>query len=259
MVRRYHRMRRRPKRRFIRKGIRRTPYRTFARNLGLANPHIALPNTRQVRMRYCQATPLVLQGGDALATKVLSANSVINPEVQVRAGLQHSALGVDEWSNFYERYTVAGSKCSVSIVVDQIQFSGNTGIPYVGGILLTDKDNLTNNLVPELVEQGRSTYKLLQSSINGNYVNRMTCRYSARKWHNITDIRDIEELEAALDTNALFDEQNPEDQTFFHIFVGPADGVPMPPESNLTVTVMFTIDYYVIVKDAREIATSGYQ
>lgn len=199
------------------------------------------PASKVVRMRYSSFDQLSTGALTPVDVCCMRANSIYSPEYQ-GYGAPHKPLGYDQWNVFYEKYVVLGSKIRVQFTTT----NGTVSQPPLIGIYVSDTP-VPAISTSSFIENSAGNYKLMAPSNNGNSVTRyITARYSAKKQHNITDIKDCESLEALFTAN-------PTDETYYNIFMsywneGNSD--------TQTIQINFIIDYIVMLKDPKPLARS---
>lgn len=199
---------------------------------------VGFPNNRVVKMRYAD-TELLTSTSGSLAVSTWRANSIFDPDF---TGIGTQPLGYDQWAQFYNHYIVIGSKisCEVSWVS-----SGASAGPCVVGIILDDDGNLIPTDYLAIMEQGKSISMHINPS-SANASRAINSSYSAKKFNNITDIKDNRDS-----LGASFG-ANPTDPAFFHLFAQSAD-------LGSTNAIRFTllIDFIVILGEPKELPVSS--
>lgn len=137
------------------------------------------PTNKVVKMRYVSSISLADAAGGVLVKNHFRANGIYDPDY---TGTGHQPLGRDQWATFYNEYVVLGSKITVRFL-----FAAGT-VPIVCGVFLTNSHS-TGTSFRQLNEQGRSRGNIINaSSATKNTV--VKGYYSARKFHNVVDVRD---------------------------------------------------------------------
>lgn len=118
-----------------------------------------VPDRLIVRLPYVNQESIVGAAGVPLDTQ-FRLNSIWDPQVSVGVG-QSKALGVNQWSNFYNRYRVIGAN------VYFMARNTNTDAAYVGMVANND----TGALISEAAyEQSRAKFKMVGSTAGGHDV-----------------------------------------------------------------------------------------
>lgn len=239
------RYRRRYRRRRIRKGnmVRLNRYRRFAKQTNnLSRVMIGFPTNQVVKMRYSNWTNFPLNTGNSYSEFTVRAASINAPDIVPNAN-SHQALGHDQWAVFYERYVVLGSRITITGISNNSSAGGNILL----GVYLADQSATAAINPHQLIEQGKCNYTNMGNGNAGQLVRKIVnMNYSAKKWHNVTNVKDADNLEANFGAN-------PADQAYFHIFCGCSDMVAL---TNGSVTIQYKVDYIVLVKDPLELAQS---
>lgn len=205
----------------------------------LRSLQIGFPSQKLVRMRYADYFPMP----PALLTPIqkwsFSANSINDPD---HTGVGHRPLGWNEWNVFYEKYVVVSANFRVTY---QGQNASTTSM--IAAVMVSDSSTYLPVSVNQIIEQGTTKYRHVSTTTNGNaWNNVITAKYDAKRWHNVTDIKDCESLEAPMN-------DNPADRTFFNLYV--ANYSTSTADNALQCYVV--IDYVVLVKDPKPLDMSN--
>lgn len=199
------------------------------------------PTTRVVKMRY--VTNIEINPGIAqLASHQFRANSIFDPDVTL---IGHQPLGYDQWSQFYQNYTVIGSKINAKFVYD----GTNSNSSQMLGIYLTADPNNTPSQGTDIAEQGLGRYKLAPAV---NYASfrggppQLTNFYSPKKMFNLTDLKDNQDkIGGEFGTN-------PTEVAYYVVWAQAMDG-----SVDLAATrILVTIDYTVLMSEPKPLAQS---
>lgn len=161
--------------------------------------------SRVVKMRYATSQLVTLPYPAGNISYALRANSIYDPWAGVGGTV---ANGYTLASNYWNHYCVLGAKCQVTF------YPRPNTADYVFPIQLFIKLADTNTLTPttfhsEHIEMnGEFKWKMLRA--NDTDVKRVTCYFSARKFFNVTDVKDNDDLETTFGAN-------PTEEAFFHI------------------------------------------
>lgn len=183
-----------------------------------------------VSMRYSDAFQLTSTGG-IINEYIFRANSIHDPNF---TGVGHQPMGHDQMATLYTKYIVLGSKITVQV------HGINTGTEGImTGLFLSKNSNPTSTytVYTEFSEAKRGTTKYVVSDPS---VNTMTNTYSAKKFHQITDIKDNK---ARLGNNFG---ANPLDGAFYAFWCQSADI-----STTTQVRVIVNIDYIVLCSEPK--------
>jgi len=148
-----------------------------------------------VKMRYCDRLP-ILPGTSGIATSYqYRANSAHDPDY---TGIGHQPLGYDEWSTFYDRYTVLGSKITVTVVPTGASGSADTCICN----LRVSEDTTTTGNMTELTEQGDTRYTIVTDSDNNGKVT-LRKKFSPKRFFGVNKVMDNDDLSAPIGANPV--------------------------------------------------------
>ena len=198
-------------------------------------PHTRHKNTLSVGRMLPDSTIVTLTYGDivqinpnaAFSTAyVFRANSIFDPD---RTGTGHQPLGRDEWSNFYNHVTVLGSRIKATFVP-----RGSTATTSSGLVAITLKANDTVSVDPITPLLEAKGAKWAYMGLGNATAKGTTLRnyFSAKKFFGVTDVNDNNDLKAAVGFN-------PAEQAYFHVQVGPQDGL----ADAQPIDVIVQIDY----------------
>lgn len=221
------------RRRFKKRRFRHRKSRFFRKITG---PSSSLPTTRVIGMRYQDELTFSPSLISPLSTYVYRANSIFDPDF---TGVGHQPLGHDEWSKFYNKYVVLGSKITI-----RSQTNNAVNIPCIVGIQMSDASAVVAATSLALIEQGTAKWCFFSGTTNGRPA---ICsqKYSAKRWHNVKNAKDAYGLLADMGSN-------PTDQTYFIVFGSAYDGLSAASQQYLTVT----IEYIVELSDPVELVQS---
>jgi len=205
---------------------------------------VGFPNNKVVRMRYVQFKSLNLTtitgGFDGF---YMSANGIHDPDTQVGG---HQPMGHDQWEQFYNAYTVIGSKikCTYS------SFDNVVSQPIIVGISLEDDVTSGATNVSTIQEYGGAKYKMFQGYTSMS-TRTVTANFSAKKFFNCTDIKD-----ERAQYGAQFGAQ-PSGGAFYRVFCCTADGqAANNPAGNVLIGVNVEIEYLVALMEPKELPQS---
>lgn len=198
------------------------------------------PKSKMFKFRYCDSVVLNAPIGN-IASHVFKANGLYDPDV---TGTGHQPLGFDEASVYYNHYVVLGSKITVAFSAGST--ASSYGPSQLVGVFISD-DATFPGTTSSLTEQGLTKWRYLaQAQTKGNAVTKVVNRFSAKKFFNITDIKDnIEELGATVTAD-------PNDQAQFVVWTGSMDTGTDPPFVNCFIT----IDYIVLMREPKSLNQS---
>lgn len=197
----------------------------------------AFPSNRVVKLKYVETFTIDVPAATAFNEYVFSANSIFDPNVTA-AG--HQPYGRDQWLLFYKQYVVLGSKISVQGIVET---SSNSAI-Y--GVKCTDLATTGHTTIAGLMEAPGISYRFIQTAVNGNVPRPAVAHFSAKKWFNVSDVKDNKTRIGAAMT------ASPAEQAYFTVFLGPHDGTTDIPAYRFVAT----IQYIVLLSEPKELPQS---
>lgn len=201
-------------------------------------PATLIPASKVCKLRYSD-TFILNAGIGAFANHQFRANGMHDPDYT--GVLNHQPLGWDQWSLFYDHYTVISSKITVTFAAGG---TGASNTSYVG-IRLADTTNVTPSELSHAVEMNNFPIKFLtQHGARG--VQKVSKTFSAKKFFGIKDISDNRGiLGSAIGAN-------PSEQAIFDVVKYPIDATTDPSP----VDCMVVIEYLVKFTERKKIAQS---
>lgn len=234
------------RRRMFRRGSKKRSFkrRRFARRMyrrNRPNPQVALPKSRLVKMRYSDSFLVSTPGvADLYFPCRWSCTNINAPDVD-GVGVSHQALGRDQWAALFNSYCVVGARMRVQTVNCH-----TTNTAVMCGAMVHDDTSTAAASMTTLVEQGKSTWRVLQGVTNGN-VAKYGLKFSTKKWFGLTNVKDNLAL-----YGAPFASAPPKTANFLLWFgVMPSNTVAV---TDLSVTIM--IDYSVLLFEPTELPQS---
>lgn len=190
---------------------------------------IVFPRQKRVMMRY--TTMLSIDStGPTITNQVFSANNINDPEVAIGG---NRPIPYDQWKTWYNHYCVVGSKMTVKLFPS----TNTTNVPNAVGVYLDDSNTIPTTY-DIIVMNAKGQYKVMPTaqSAGGQYT--LTATYSAKRFFNITDIKDnFEQLGAPFDNN-------PKDQAYFHVWCQPVDKLTNTGGYSGVVTIDYIVDLF---------------
>lgn len=194
----------------------------------------ALPRTMAVRLKYFDQLRLDPQPGIP-AVHSFRANSCYDPDF---TGIGHQPMAFDQYMALYSRYTVVGSKISIT-ASPQDDTSLNSSA-LVGVYKSTDPG--FPSPISTLIESDKCTYRIIQLSDTSRPI---SVKYSTKKSQGVKNIMDNIELSGTQTTN-------PRVEDYFHVFAAGVNSAQDPTRISYQVH----ISYYVIFSDPRQLQGS---
>lgn len=198
------------------------------------------PANRVVKMHYLEHLSLDPTALQPLQEYPFRANSVYDPDPSLGG---HQPMGYDQWGLFYKQFTVIGS----SITVQGTQSTTGSN-PCVFGVRTSATSSLASlyNSFIGLLEDPRVSYRWQQSAVNGNVARPARATFSAKKWFNISDVKDNQgELGAVYGSN-------PTVPVYFIVFASPMDAsTDIPP-----ITLLIRINQIVLLSEPLDLPQS---
>lgn len=158
---------------------------------------ISLESTFRKAVKFRFVTHVKLDASAAPAVVQYRANSPYDPEYAIGGS---SVLKWSYYQNLYKRYICVASRMKVTTLGENAPDVANPSYPGVLTLYLShDATGLTT--WENYIAQGRGAY-ILTSGNPGAYTKKtMSCRFSAKKFFNIKDVKD-NFIDFGCDTNA---------------------------------------------------------
>lgn len=200
------------------------------------------PKTRMMMFPYIDHQKMDVGVYPAIQQYFYSCVNMNDPVVAVGG---HQPLGHDQAMELYDHFVVAGAKITVTF-----NSTSTSAYPVVCGIYLCDSTTVTTTNIAQLLEQGKSRYKYLNIQ-DGAKSCTITSTYSAKKWFNVTNIKDNRTLlGGAFSTGSTYTG----DGVYWCVFVASPEygGATDPPEifSNIR------IQYNALLSEPKELGAS---
>jgi hypothetical protein len=166
------------------------------------------PKTRRVTLKYAEHITLNPGTASNPAIAYYRAGSCFDPTYAVGG---HQPLGFDQWTAFYQHYTVIASTIKVTFMPART----TTGGPIMYTITLKSAAAYTLGTWTPLVEDPRTVHKYCRDAVNSNFrgggQTTLTHKYSAKEFFNLRDPMDNTARIGALFT------ADPADNAYFMI------------------------------------------
>lgn len=224
------------RRKYTKKGrrSRRRRKQSKQRNMTKYGVPSGMPVQRRAYLRYTDLVEVNSSTG-VLTGHIFRANSVYDPD---QSAVGHQPMGFDQWAALFRHYVVVGSKISISVMNDD--GSVTQDVPLTCGVYLSDNNALEYTSANGYIEAKRGTYRHIQHYKQA----RMGTKFSARKFFNVTDIKDNE---ARLGASVL---TNPTEEAFYVLWLQAVGG------GTGALSFRVVIDYIVDFSEPKTIAQS---
>lgn len=173
---------------------------------------------------------------------VYNANSVFSPE---NAGTGHQPMGFDQYALLYNHYIVLGAKITATFTP---QFSASADVAAgkdVWAVVGLRDTATTVTTMTRNMELPNTIWKHVPAASAKDIV-RITKTFSAKKFFNVTDVKDKDDIGADVTSN-------PTDVACFHVGCGPmitASATPLP------VSVTINVQYIVLFREPKNLTQS---
>lgn len=191
------------------------------------------PVTKRMRISF-RYNQILSFSGAAIQSHIFAANSVFQPDVTTD---DHQPLGYDQYSPFYERYVVMGSRISCQFLSRE----ASEGI--IASVQLDTQSAASLNILTE-IENRNVAYRCL-AGYNSRSPAVLKRTFSARKFFSVRDPPGDPTLVAL--TSA-----NPSNAAYYIVTCERMDGVSAMAE----VQILVTLTYSALLFDPKDIAQS---
>lgn len=208
---------------------------TWKRKRSVAlQPRSPIADSQIVKLKYGELTSMSTTAGLA-ETLVFSANNCNDPRT---AAGGHQPMGFDEWMQFYNHYTVLGSRVRVTYMPSG---SGVNNAALVS-IKVQDDYTVVGTINDSILEQTGVVWKAMGGDTsNGSQT--LTKYFSAKKFFGVSDVMDNHELSGRLGAD-------PSEQAYYHVTVSGVNG------SAVTVNFAIQIEYIVRLHERKTLLQS---
>lgn len=206
------------------------PYRRRRKALASMGTPSGMPTTRIAKMRYCTQVALSSTLG-SLATHQFSASGIYDPDI---TGVGHQPMGFDQWAALFNHYVVIGSKISAYITHSSTSFG-------MVNLYLSDDASTPYTSTLEFTEAKKGTFTVIS---NQRTPAKLYSKYSAKKFFNITDVKDN------LDRIGAPNNANPTDTAVYNLVYQTTDA------STHALDAIVVIDYLVLWSEPKDISVS---
>lgn len=186
-----------------------------------------LPATMGVRLKYFDQIRLD-PSPTIPSVHTFRANSLFDPDF---TSTGHQPMGFDQYMQLYSRYTVVGSKITITASPSDDTSLNSTAI--VGVYMSSDSGFPVP--ISTLIESEKSRYKVIQLSENALPI---STKYSVKKQQGIKNIMDNYELSGTVIANPVI-------QDYFHVFAAGINSLQDPSR----ISVQVHISYFVVFSD----------
>lgn len=195
----------------------------------------ALPQSFKCNFIYREQNDLTVNPGAAGITgvHVFSANGLYDPNI---TGTGHQPTGFDQMMQFYDHYTVIGSKITVTF------YNGNSANTVTGLVSLMDTSS-TNTDIQQYVENGRCVFEELDVSGNSQ-LGTVTLGCPVSKFLGRKNILSEDNCRGSASAN-------PSEEAYYHVVCAP-----WATNDVGTIAFVATIEYTAVLTERKSTALS---
>lgn len=154
------------------------------------------PGTKIVKMRYCDSVSIPPGTAGLMGKYVFRLNSIYDPDVTATG---HQPLGHDQMAVLFRRYAVLGAKVKIEWVSDQ-----DSGVTMNWGARVQDTSSFAFD-VTTVRENQLGQNRLVIAGQQPNWQRNMVMHYSTKKFFNVKDVRDNDNLSSLFGTSPISD------------------------------------------------------
>jgi len=196
---------------------------------------MGFPKQRVITLKYVCFYELPPDNSGSFSYYSFRANSIYDPEVATGG---HQPMGADQWGQFYDHYTVIGSK--ISVTASQ---HGNNTAPGLWGTMCTTNPSLSQYSNPTgIMESGTGKWKQFQVGNNAPRAGTVSVGYSAKSIWNLQSVKDNQ------DEIGAFWGADPSRAAYFHVWSALN---PATTGNTSALTLAVTIYYRVLLAQPR--------
>lgn len=201
-----------------------------------------LANRMITKMKFVEHTTLDANVG-AIAHHVYRANGMFDPNY---TGVGHQPYGFDQMlgtsatTGFYQKYRVLGSKITASFS----SYTAGAGDTNVVGIQLVDEATPISTSTFDILEQGKSKYKIMTRMGGSKDLVKVTKGFGGTSYFGPN-----------YKTDAIYQalyNADPSGQAYFIVFCGPIN----PGDNPIAINVLVTLEYIVELTEPQTFAAS---
>lgn len=190
----------------------------------------AFPKQRIVKLKYCDYTNI---GVSTLGySRTMRANSVFDPDY---AAGGHQPLGHDQWSAFYHRYQVIGSKLTMKVSCGNGANNNDSTLWYsrVSDVPAPSAPTLT-----EVMEGNKFRHMIIQGNTQIGKPRVLTNKFSLKQYYGFKDNEDNTL------TTGLCASSDPGREAYFVFGYTPQGGATITGSAQLWMTVEYIVRYF---------------
>ena len=199
-----------------------------------------LGRTFKTKLKYVRNFNLTATGTGDVATHKFYANGIFNPNVTDSADA-HQPMGFDQIKEFYNHYTVIGSKIKVKAI-------GDSNPNVLVGCRLADNMYVPGD-VADILERGDLSYRhMTHTNASYNYPAQrvsLTRKFSAERFFGVKGIIGNDDYTAPIG-------QSPQEGAFYNVFVAPISNT----EIAGTIQCTVEIEYVVVFTEPKNLMRS---
>lgn len=201
------------------------------------------PARKFLKLRYCDSTSINPLGSGALGYHTFHCNSLYDPDV---TGTGHQPKGYDEWTYFYDHYTVLGSKIKVTFTsMDDTPATGS----YACGIFVDDNNTPPSNII-SMMEEAKNKYKVITTAHSGKVSQIISQNFSAKKFFGKKDLIGSSLYRGSMGGVGVG--SNPDEGAYFQVWCTALDALTDP----ATIRILIEIEYIACLTERKELTTS---
>lgn len=196
-----------------------------------------MPTTRLAKLRYV-GQPVFNSSVGLIQTWKFSANGIFDPDI---TGTGHQPMGFDQWSAYYNHYTVVGARCTIRCMTTP---SAGSYAPTLLALYLSDDTSQPFTGASGYLESKKGPF--VAFGIEDTKQKFLSHNFSAKKFFNVSDMKDNFDRLGALAG------ANPTEQAYFTLVHAPV----YPGQTTQPMNLIVTLDYVVQWSEPKDMEQS---
>lgn len=227
---------------YKKKTYRKKPYKKSYRRKAVIRQPSIVADSQIVTLKYCDHVTFDAGIGTKSYTS-WRATSAFDPYVPLGG---HQPLGFDNWTQFYNHYTILGAKATAHYSVPSDLASD--AVIAVGK--LSDEETWAPTDVNTLIEQNKTKYTFLTARGGSNSTGNITVYYSPRKMFGLSKVSDEHDLRGQ--TGNAGTGSDPTENAYFHFGLAGMN----PSDNPVAVNCRVIIEYRIKFTERKDLAGS---
>lgn len=206
-------------------------------------PMHPVPDRQIVKMKYADSVALDPGSSGNVSVHTFSCNSLYDPDV---TGVGHQPKSFDEFENFYNHYTVLGSKIKVTFTsMDDSATAGS----YAVGIYIDDNSTPPSTII-DLMEERKNSYKVVTAADSGKSSSIVTSKLSCKKFFGMPSLIGESNYRGVMGNFAIG--SSPIEQAYYQVWATALDAT----TDSAPIRLLVEIEYIAMLTERKELGRS---